>query len=253
LGISRDKLSNIECGHTPLRFDIASRLIILTGFSPKWIAEGLEPKKMPVRLGERLLEEIPRNCLFSEAWEHWIKQPFEAAEKTAKACIVSKPQRASLTDSPVTVGNQAEVDFAEAEDLLSYLNEDFRGVLKSIPPHLLQAFYAQMTASWRDFVGVNIVEIREWEARQSNPPERHLTETSTRRNVPGVKSEWTVLKRRLQDVTAKPGAKTMLAEFLGVDLTRVSQWLTDSKNAREPGAEYALKMLRWVEQQERQK
>jgi len=61
------------------------------------------------------------------------------------------------------------------------------------------------------------------------------------------------LKARLQKATQATGSKTRLAEFLGVKLSNVSLWLMDDsrKSAREPGAETALRMLRWVEQQER--
>ncbi len=80
-----------------------------------------------------------------------------------------------------------------------------------------------------------------------------LTETLTQSNIADVKPLWPALKRRLQSATSETGKKTELAKFLKLDLTRVSQWLTDSKSSREPGAEYALQMLHWVEQQERQK
>ncbi|MBE0545167.1 MAG: hypothetical protein IH623_27840 [Verrucomicrobia bacterium] len=66
-----------------------------------------------------------------------------------------------------------------------------------------------------------------------------------------VKPQWPELKRRLQKATAAIGAKTTLAKVLDVDPTQISQWLSESKSAREPGAEYTLQMLRWVELQER--
>lgn len=67
-----------------------------------------------------------------------------------------------------------------------------------------------------------------------------------------VKPLWPLLKERLQRATAEPGTKTRLADYLGVKIASVSQWLTDSKtSAREPGAETALRMLKWVELQER--
>jgi hypothetical protein len=66
-----------------------------------------------------------------------------------------------------------------------------------------------------------------------------------------VKAHWPLLKRRLQQATAESGEKSRLAEFLKVKLASVSQWLTDSDNAREPGAETTLRMLYWVEQEER--
>jgi hypothetical protein len=68
-----------------------------------------------------------------------------------------------------------------------------------------------------------------------------------------VKGQWPGLKRKLQEATAHPGSKSKLAKFLKVDLSRVSQWLSDAKGAREPGAEYALQMLYWVEHPECQK
>ena len=70
-------------------------------------------------------------------------------------------------------------------------------------------------------------------------------------NTVVVKAQWPLLKSRLQKSTQIAGSKTKLAKFLGVKLASVSQWLTDSESAREPGAETTLRMLRWVEQQER--
>jgi transcriptional regulator with XRE-family HTH domain len=67
-----------------------------------------------------------------------------------------------------------------------------------------------------------------------------------------VKAQWPILKKRLQAATANRGGKSKLAKFLGVQVQAVSQWLTDHKESeREPGAETALRMLNWVEQQER--
>lgn len=81
-------------------------------------------------------------------------------------------------------------------------------------------------------------------------PKNDLTETLTQPIVEVVKPLWPALKKRLQSATAETGKKSELANFLKLDLTRVSQWLTDGKSAREPGAEYALQMLHWVEHQE---
>jgi hypothetical protein len=80
-----------------------------------------------------------------------------------------------------------------------------------------------------------------------------LTNKSNEHKVIDVKAQWPVLKRKLQEATSVPGTKSKLAKFLGVDLTRISQWLSDSKKSREPGAEYALQMLYWVEHPEVQK
>ena len=55
-------------------------------------------------------------------------------------------------------------------------------------------------------------------------------------------------RERLKKALAERGRKTALAKLLGVPLASVSQWLSGE---REPGGEYTLKLLRWVEQQER--
>lgn len=75
-----------------------------------------------------------------------------------------------------------------------------------------------------------------------------LTKKATSENIADVNipPQWPMLKKQLQEATAKVGYKSKLAQFLKVDLTRISQWLSDAKNAREPGAEYALRMRYWV-------
>jgi transcriptional regulator with XRE-family HTH domain len=91
-------------------------------------------------------------------------------------------------------------------------------------------------------------------SRQFYDNQKQLTNTATCSSFTGdVKKQWPALKQKLQQATAEAGAKSRLAKFLDVDLTRISQWLTASKRAREPGAEYALRMLYWVSHPELQK
>ena len=100
--------------------------------------------------------------------------------------------------------------------------------------------------------------ISDWDEEQPNDKNRELrkrmlTETATRDKTIGVQNQWYRLKQRIQKVTESPGGKSALAKFLGVDLTQLSKWLTDSKkSAREPGADYTLKMLQWVQERESQ-
>jgi transcriptional regulator with XRE-family HTH domain len=53
---------------------------------------------------------------------------------------------------------------------------------------------------------------------------------------------------RLNKATSQRGMKSKLAKVMGVPLSNVSQWLSGE---REPGGETTLRLLRWVEQQER--
>ena len=63
-----------------------------------------------------------------------------------------------------------------------------------------------------------------------------------------VNPQLPVLLERLNRATQAHGKKSELASYLGVELASVSQWLSGK---REPGGETTLKMLHWVEVQER--
>ena len=77
-----------------------------------------------------------------------------------------------------------------------------------------------------------------------------LTVSSLKSNITGVSSEIEKLIARVKAKAAKPGAKAELARTLDVDPARISEWLAGKK---EPGGEYTLRLLKWVEQQERKK
>lgn len=80
---------------------------------------------------------------------------------------------------------------------------------------------------------------------------KSLTAVDVSVNRPDVQPQWPLLKKRLRQAAADITAKSKLAKFIGVKLASVNQWLRESDEAREPGAETALRMLRWVELQER--
>ena len=75
-----------------------------------------------------------------------------------------------------------------------------------------------------------------------------LTESESAAKLPPVKSQLEKLLADLNRLTEEQGKKTELADFLGAPLASVSRWLSGE---REPGGETTLKMLRWVEHQER--
>jgi transcriptional regulator with XRE-family HTH domain len=57
-----------------------------------------------------------------------------------------------------------------------------------------------------------------------------------------------LLLRRARKLILARGAKSKLAAHLGVSRQAVSEWFSGKSN---PGAETTLKLLKWVEQQER--
>ena len=76
-----------------------------------------------------------------------------------------------------------------------------------------------------------------------------LTHTAILGTLAPVKSQLDNLLDSFDDLIKRPGSKTDLANFLAVPLASVSRWLSGK---REPGRTVTLKMLRWVEKQQRQ-
>ncbi len=77
-----------------------------------------------------------------------------------------------------------------------------------------------------------------------------LTELTEHRNTADMKLTLLSLLDRVRSATQGHGKKAELAAHLGVPQTRVSEWL-HGKN--QPGGEITLKLLQWVESQERGK
>lgn len=76
-----------------------------------------------------------------------------------------------------------------------------------------------------------------------------LTDITVFAKYSAVKSQMLSLLARLKRAASPRGMKSKLAKRLGVPLSNVSQWLSGE---REPGGETTLRLLHWVEQQERQ-
>ena len=85
---------------------------------------------------------------------------------------------------------------------------------------------------------------------QEIEPQKPIDNVSESVNIKAVKPQLPILLEKLKNATKQRGQKSALAKFLGVPLARVSQWLSGD---RQPGGETTLRMLQWVEAQERQK
>ena len=77
-----------------------------------------------------------------------------------------------------------------------------------------------------------------------------LRKQSVKVAIAPVQSLLPTLIERLRRATAKHGRKTELAAWLGVHPQCVRDWIAGRK---QPGGETALRLLHWVEQQERVK
>jgi transcriptional regulator with XRE-family HTH domain len=262
LGASFDQIVSFEYQRTRLSYQTAWNIREIFGLSLTWLSTGYGPPN------ERDLDPWPKPnsfhktaVLLSEVMESLRFQDLNSPAHKEQEKLWFKDRK---NKPPFKVSRSI---------LLSILKDNLVEWMARIPEDKIEEFATEIIHVGQSFADnfsdksdVKIAvrtraliwgEMRE-EIRKRLLPKTssdlNLTNSATSLNLASVKNQWPALKRKLQETTADTGSKSRLAKFLGVDLTRVSQWLTDSKtSAREPGAEYALQMQYWVEHPECQK
>jgi DNA-binding transcriptional regulator YiaG len=263
LGVTRNGVANIEYGLSPLRYQEARRALDAAGahgdpepgvlpFNPLWLAGmtdwpvqlswpmllpdpvaiGLSP---PFRFSEFVSKNLPLLQSFTadsaghvrlpESWlvpylQHWIvRQTFaDRAEKAAFALMDILAQSA-LVLAPTS---------ASARRVFQQFKQTSKGA----------AF----------------LEVEKWTRNGQNTPKessiQELTCTSLKSRTSSVKIRTlNDLLESLRSLTSNPGGPAALAKVLNVPQARVSEWLSGKK---KPGGETTLRLLQWVELQDRQ-
>lgn len=261
IGVSRDQLASIEYSRTPLRYELAWRIRDSFGLSIDWLWGGdMPPDHLDEDQGLPHPSQtgLPQNARLTEVFNKVYQLPtashaeLESAGKQKGVSLKSTDikRRAlmrlfavgALDEALPQVPEDYVVDFG---DKLASLMRKYVDALPKEPRELIDARHEALL--WEKMRA----EITSKVIHSLKRVESNLTYVYASVNTSNVKAQWPLLKQRLQQATAHTGGKSRLAKFLGVQLASVSQWLTDSDNAREPGAETALRMLTWVEQQER--
>lgn len=260
VGITRDQLASIEYGRTPLRYKIAWRIRDALGLSVDWLGGG---DSLPNDLSEDVKLPLPEktllheNALLTEVFAKVYDLQPEVMGEYSKAGKKKGPriERADIRKRAVMrlfvigaldvrlpeVPKDYVTDFAEqtAAFMRQYIKQ-----LPEEPQEIINARYDALL--WEKMRA----EIARRVIHPKSATDSDLTNITEYGNTKSVKAQWPLLKARLQKATSEKGGKSRLAEFLGVPLVSVSQWLTDSESAREPGAETALRMLYWVERRQ---
>lgn len=270
VGMDPALLASYELGRSqlnyPAAFQILSRFPLL---NPEWLAGGTNlmeaeqnvtyPRPSEVQYGPRssfievFTSELEDRILSSRS--AWILEP------TAPFPIfrfTQDPAGRLRAEEIFRVWLRRWLAWLPDESLNDYLNE-----LKIKAEALLEQSKRPLHA--REDTARRVLEVErlwiEMQAAFLKSQAKHptqiidLTYSAIESKSSDVKPKdlWPALKKELQRATAETaGAKTALAGFLEVELSRVSQWLSDSpKTAREPGAEYALLMQAWLKNPKR--
>jgi transcriptional regulator with XRE-family HTH domain len=258
IGITRDQLASIEYGRTPIRYGIAWKIRRIFGLSVDWLWGG---DTLPDDLSEDAKlphpdsPKIDKNALLTEVFEFVFNLSdveFFSRSKTKKVQLDKKEisHRAFIT---MALHSQIEEWVAQVPDgyTVDFSNKFFqlaKTYLEALPKEPEELVDARFDALIWDKMRGEIVSKTVWVENGSG--KKDLTDVPINGNNSDVKAKLPTLLKRLNEATHKRGMKTSLAKFMGVPLSKVSEWLA---GVHEPSGETTLQLLQWVEQQEHQK
>lgn len=225
-GLTRDQLANIESGRTHLRFLAGWNACRALDTDPWYLATGEEPQGPFHELNIEPYRPEVDTMGFLEVCGLYLREDLIVARHATYQAQKSARQQ----------------HFHERERIaVEQVGELVRCYLHQIPPSTRDALIKRLTESFEAF-------LREQEIVRGKNQNQELTNVSESGKHEGVRSPMANLLERLNRATQERGMKSKLARFMGVPLANVSQWLSGE---REPGGETTLRLLQWVEQQER--
>jgi transcriptional regulator with XRE-family HTH domain len=243
IGLTRIQIAAIEAGQTPLKYHTAEMLLSSSGANPVWLATGEGsigghfhlPSLGGLRRGD--------NELFSEVFFSDLRPLFENEKPDPEAEMDLRYQLAHTNGNVVKHWFIEYVPDGRVRELDKKLSEMWSGFLPwdklENPKRRLQRviWFKKMAES------IKAKSDAENELSENTP----LTASSLKSKTDsGMKTEIQKLIERVSRKASKPGAKAALAKELRVAPARISEWLSGEK---EPGGEYTLRLLNWVEQQ----
>jgi len=222
-----------RCDHqlAPLKFGAFRSLATTFPINPHWLATGDSIPNLPEPVSPILLQcPGAAKSLFSAVYDQYLGKVFSSEQLVlARDFDLLRLCVCRISGRLEAKGKTFPCDFRErmAMDL-----KRIAGIIESIG----KFEFEQSSKLGADFFNLTT--------------SKGLTVDSLKGNTTTVKPEIEKLIARVKRKTLEPGMKAELARTLGVAPARISEWLSDKK---KPGGAYTLKLLHWVEQQERQK
>jgi transcriptional regulator with XRE-family HTH domain len=249
-GLDRAAIVRIELGRSPLKYKSARAILRFLNAHPVWVATGHGDAQpgVPMPLASEL--GIDENMAFSEVFDTQLSKLFLSVSDPTKLEKADSGLDASLRHSMIVV-------------LTERLKQWFREVPSPHHVELMQllvqlgdGFIAQHSSDdWKTIYvrrgQMDVLDAKSKPVHSSGEvlQKNLLTNVTVTDNITPVKSTMANLLGRLNKATSQRGMKSKLAKVMGVPLVNISQWLSGT---REPGGETTLRLLHWVEQQERQ-
>ena len=231
LGISRAVLANIESGRTALRFSLGDLICERFNVCQEWLARGKGQVRGYAKIPIEIRAAHSVDALFSDVY--WSQ--------------VSTITRRARQDQQVLSQEALKIvkDYAPGVDSFEEHVVIARHFFERIPAVLRRQYLNELLALSSEFVQATVRSA--YAEAAAEPEKKILPEQSENHKHADVKSELPNLLKKVAMLTKPKGAKAMLASALGVPQSRISEWLGGKYS---PSGDIALKLLRWVEQQE---
>jgi transcriptional regulator with XRE-family HTH domain len=224
VGVSDSVFIRLEHFRSPLQFGVFRAISAHFPINPYWLQTGNATPLLRESLGDAGLSQIlPASALFSEIYPTIYKPHFDSVEEM-------KPQIERILKALEAVPDLIE---------FGLLTKKQAAKMRRLRDQLLREFEETLPFA------------NKAEAIDASPGQVMLDISgAVADNSPVQKQIRTLgeLVERLHKLTKPRGAKAALAREFRVSRQAVDQWLSRESS---PSAEIALRLLQWVEQQER--
>jgi DNA-binding transcriptional regulator YiaG len=284
IGINRERLASYEDARAPLKALIALQLCNQFVVSERWLATGAgyfgqrESEVVPflqpmARMCMGLIDDketlkISHNSLFSAAYKevlgakylaYWDSVGLSPRIKISPSDDIGRLQNILhfITTSWIGIGGEENkkrllyglirAGYLLADEVARGKSGPKPGEFEAVIGEEEKTAFAKLRKSAECSMAKNP---EFWDFSVNIWEKKDLTKKADSLTNDGVQPVLPKLIQRLRRATEARGSKSELATWLGVHRQCVTDWLSGKQ---EPGGEITLRLLHWVEQQERQK
>jgi transcriptional regulator with XRE-family HTH domain len=249
LGISRSRVASYEYAKAPIKYGLGNQFCSRFGINQRWFATG-EPPMLPYFLiSQAFASKLDTESLFSAVFDDYLDAHLEQAELELKRLVGDRAFYTGDFESGM-LHNIARVGESPSEAIRFYLVKQVLMYCSRLPEDLRVEYGNSLMEASEAFIKKHRRTIDKVFSSAQRPQleKKDLTEASYQNTTENVKELLPNLRKKLNKLTQSAGKKSELADFVEAPLASVSRWLSGD---REPGGEVTLKLLKWVEQEER--
>ncbi len=248
IGLSSERLASYEGGRARLPwsvFEVISKKFRLNAF---WLARAEGAPEFPVECDfSKYFGELPTRLAFSYVLRDVIEKNVNSG--TYELIQLVSALHSRLKNLARVLADRKANPLAEKIIGDWAMQKQVAEIRLNMPLLIDELLRCVIPLRERELEESGVV-IERFAVVRETDAKKELTDSSRKGIVPGVKSPLKVLLARVAQATAaQRGNQAALAAFLKVSPARVSEWV---RGVKEPGGDYALRLLEWVAAEEAQ-